>query len=509
MAVALLSTVVFLAVLVLLVVNSPGWPEVKRAFFDWPLFKESLPDIARAFLINVKIFCIAEVLILVAALLLAVLRSLPGPVFFPIRVLAIVYADLFRGIPTILVIYILGFGAPALQLSGVPTSEIFWGIVALVLVYTAYVSEVYRAGIESVHPSQTAAARSLGLSHGQALRFVILPQAVRRVIPPLLNDFIGLQKDTALIALLGVVEAFRQSQIDVAATFNYTPYLATALLFVLITIPLARLTDWLVARDRRRQLATGGRRERRRSARLEQVRKSFGKLEVLKGIDLTVAEHEVVCLIGASGSGKSTLLRCVNLLEPIDSGRIVVEGTEVTTGRVNVNRVRQRIGIVFQAFNLFPHMSVLRNVTLGPTKALGRRAPGRRGRGRTCSGASASPTSATSIPDRLSGGQQQRVAIVRALAMKPDLMLLDEVTSALDPELVAEVLNVIRELAAGGMTMVIATHEMSFAREIADRVCFLDAGVILEQGPPDQIFTAPQEPRTQQFLQRIVEAGRL
>jgi len=203
----------------------------------------------------VKIFLIAEVFILVFALVLAVLRSLPGPVFFPLRALAIVYADLFRGIPTILVIYILGFGAPALGLAGIPTSTIFWGIVSLVLVYSAYVSEVYRAGIESVHPSQEAAARSLGLTRGQALRFVILPQAVRRVIPPLLNDFIGLQKDSALVALLGTVEAFRQSQINVAATFNYTPYLATALLFVAITIPLARFTDWLVARDRRRQLA--------------------------------------------------------------------------------------------------------------------------------------------------------------------------------------------------------------------------------------------------------------
>ena len=252
---AVVSTIVFLAVLVLLVVNSPGWEDVKRQFFDWAEFREALPEILSAFGTNVRIFCIAEVFILVFALVLAVLRSLPGPVFFPLRALAIVYADLFRGIPTILVIYILGFGVPALQLSGVPTSELFWGTVGLVLVYSAYVSEVYRAGIESVHPSQEAAARSLGLSRTQSLRYVILPQAVRRVIPPLLNDFIGLQKDTALIALLGVVEAFRQSQIDVAATFNYTPYLATALLFVLITIPLARFTDWLVARDRRRSQA--------------------------------------------------------------------------------------------------------------------------------------------------------------------------------------------------------------------------------------------------------------
>jgi polar amino acid transport system permease protein len=216
-----------------------------------------MPDIARAFLLNVKIFCIAEVLILIFALLLAVIRSLPGPAAFPLRMVAIAYADFFRGVPTILVIATLGFGAPALQLKGVPLSVVFWGIVSLVLVYTAYVSEVYRAGIESVHPSQTAAARSLGLSHWQSLRTVVLPQAVRRVIPPLLNDFIGLQKDTALVGFLGAVEAFKQSQIDAAATFNYTSFVAAALLFVALTIPLARFTDWLVARDRRRRQATG------------------------------------------------------------------------------------------------------------------------------------------------------------------------------------------------------------------------------------------------------------
>lgn len=256
-AVAVASTVVFFAVVVLVIVNSAGWPEVRKAFFDRQLFTGSFPEIARAFLLNVRIFCIAEVVILVVALGIAVLRGLPGPVLFPFRLLAVVYTDLFRGIPTILVIYILGFGAPALQLSGVPNSPFFWGVVALVLVYSAYVAEVYRAGIESVHPSQEAAARSLGLSHAKTLRFVIIPQAVRRVIPPLLNDFIGLQKDSALVALIGPIEAFRQSQIDVAATFNYTPYLATALLFLLLTIPLARLTDWLVARDRRRQSGGG------------------------------------------------------------------------------------------------------------------------------------------------------------------------------------------------------------------------------------------------------------
>ncbi|MDQ2983331.1 MAG: amino acid ABC transporter permease [Actinomycetota bacterium] len=256
-AIALTSTLVFLALIAVVVVNSAGWPEVKKAFFNGAIFRASFGEIAHAFLLNVRIFLIAEAVILVFALLIAVLRGLPGPVLFPFRALAVVYTDLFRGIPTILVIYVLGFGAPALQLSGVPSSPLFWGIVSLVLVYSAYVAEVYRAGIESVHPSQEAAARSLGLSRPQALRFVILPQAVRRVVPPLLNDFIGLQKDSALVALIGPIEAFRQAQIDVAGTFNYTPYLVTALLFVLLTIPLARLTDWLIARDRRRQVAGG------------------------------------------------------------------------------------------------------------------------------------------------------------------------------------------------------------------------------------------------------------
>ncbi|MEO5884595.1 MAG: amino acid ABC transporter ATP-binding protein [Candidatus Limnocylindrales bacterium] len=247
------------------------------------------------------------------------------------------------------------------------------------------------------------------------------------------------------------------------------------------------------------------------SAALEIVglEKAFGRLEVLRGIDLTVAEHEVVCLIGASGSGKSTLLRCINLIEPIDAGRIVIEGDEITAPAVDVDRIRRRIGIVFQSFNLFPHMSVLDNVTLAPRKVL-----------RTPRGlAEAEAThllerfgladKRVEFPDRLSGGQQQRVAIIRALAMRPDLLLLDEVTSALDPELVAEVLDVIRELAAGGMTMVIATHEMGFAREIADRVCFLDAGVVCEEGPPERLFTDPSEARTRQFLDRIIKAGRL
>jgi polar amino acid transport system ATP-binding protein len=241
---------------------------------------------------------------------------------------------------------------------------------------------------------------------------------------------------------------------------------------------------------------------------VEQLSKSFGRHEVLRGIDLTVAEHEVVALIGASGSGKSTLLRCINLLEPINAGHIFLSGQEITRAR-NVNAVRRRIGIVFQSYNLFPHMSVLRNVTLAPRDVLGLSKREADERGTTLLERFGLADKRAEYPDRLSGGQQQRVAIVRALAMQPELMLFDEVTSALDPELVAEVLEVIRELAAGGMTMVFATHEMAFARDIADRVCFLDAGRILEEGSPAEIFSAPREVRTQQFLQRIIEAKRL
>ena len=241
---------------------------------------------------------------------------------------------------------------------------------------------------------------------------------------------------------------------------------------------------------------------------LQGLSKSFARHQVLSGIDLVVAEHEVIALIGASGSGKSTLLRCINLLEPVDAGRIFLGGEEITRPP-NVNAVRRRIGIVFQSYNLFPHMSVLRNVTLAPCDVLGLSRRAAEERATSLLERFGLADKWTEYPDRLSGGQQQRVAVVRALAMQPELMLFDEVTSALDPELIAEVLEVIRELAAGGMTMILATHEMGFARDIADQVCFLDGGRILEQGPPEEIFTSPREERTQQFLQRIIEAKRL
>ena len=246
------SSVVVFGTVALVVVNSSGWPSVRESFFNWDHFQASLPDILSGFGRNVRIFLIAEVFILIVALILAVIRSSRSPVLTPLRLAATAYVDLIRGIPTIILLFLLGFGVPALRLRGVPNSQEFWAITTLVISYSAYVAEVYRAGIDSVHDSQTAAARSLGLSSAQSMRWVVLPQAVRRVIPPLLNDFVALQKDSALLALLGVQEAFRRAQIYVAGTFNFTAYLAAAMLFLILTIPLARYTDYLIRRQRSR-----------------------------------------------------------------------------------------------------------------------------------------------------------------------------------------------------------------------------------------------------------------
>ncbi len=255
--VGMASLVVFTAVVVFLVTRTTGWPIVQETFFNGQQFVESFPGLIDAFMLNVTIFLIAEPLILVFSLGIALVRTLRSPIFLPLRVIATIYVDVFRGVPTILVIFLLGFGVPALQLQGVPSDPVFWGTAALVLSYSAYVAEVFRAGIGSVHPSQRMAARSLGLSVGQTNRYVVLPQAIRNVVPPLLNDFISLQKDTALVAVLGPIEVLRQAQIDASSTFNYTPYVAAALIFIALTIPMTRFADWVQERMARRQRAGG------------------------------------------------------------------------------------------------------------------------------------------------------------------------------------------------------------------------------------------------------------
>ncbi|HET8589178.1 MAG TPA: amino acid ABC transporter permease [Nakamurella sp.] len=248
--IAACSTVVLIGVVVLVVVNTPGWPKFRDSFFDLAYGWQVLPDIAEGLWLNVRLMAVCEVVILAFSMLIALARTLRGPVFFPLRAAATVYTDLFRGLPLILVLYMLGFGMPSLRVDWLPSSALFWGCVALILTYSAYVSEVFRAGIESVHPSQRAAARSLGLSHGQTMRFVVVPQAVRRVLPPLLNDLVSLQKDTGLVSVLGVIyDAVLNARIHTAETFNYTPYVVAGLLFVLLTIPMTRLTDWVSRRQ--------------------------------------------------------------------------------------------------------------------------------------------------------------------------------------------------------------------------------------------------------------------
>ena len=253
--VGMASLVGFVVVIAFLVSRTPGWPAVQDTFFNGQEFVDTFPGLLQAFLLNVKIFLIAEPIILVFSLVIALTRTLRAPIFLPLRLLATVYVDVFRGVPTILVIFLLGFGVPALHLQGVPTNPVFWGTTALILSYSAYVAEVFRAGIGSVHPSQRMAARSLGLSTLQTNRYVILPQAIRNVVPPLLNDFISLQKDTALVSVLGPIEVLRQAQIDASSTFNYTAYVGAALIFIALTIPMTRFADWVQARMSKRQRA--------------------------------------------------------------------------------------------------------------------------------------------------------------------------------------------------------------------------------------------------------------
>lgn len=385
------------------------------------------------------------------------------------------------------------------------------GGAALTLTYSAYVAEVFRAGIESVHPSQRAAARSLGLSNRQALRHVVLPQAVRRQVPPLLNDLVSLQKDTGLVSIGGAIDAVRASDIIAQRPELHAVHRRGARLRGVDhpDDPLHGLgdrADGPAARPGRHDMSTDNTSP---VLRMESVRKTFGTSVVLRDVDLEVPPHTVTALIGASGSGKSTLLRCANLLEDIDDGAIWLDGEEITDPRVDPDAVRRRIGVVFQAYNLFPHMTVLENITLAPRRVHGVSRAEAEAHARELLERLGLGDKAGAYPDRLSGGQQQRVAIVRALAVRPRLLLFDEITAALDPELVGEVLAVVRDLKDEGMTMVLATHEMGFARDVADQVCFLDGGVVLERGTAQEIFGDPQQERTQRFLRRIVEAGRL
>ena len=435
---------------------APGGATVRHFFFNphdmWLSLvgdhRDALHSVGLGLLINIKMFLIAEVFILVFGLALAWTRMSKSPVLLPFRILAIIYSDVFRGIPVLLVFLLIGYGFPALQFGFVSNQSLaVYGCTALILTYTAYVAEVFRAGIYSVPNGQLLAARSLGLTNATTMRRVILPQAVRTVIPPLLNDFISLQKDTALLSVLGVVEAVQAGTIypGVQVQLEWTRGGVA---------PLLRHHHPPHPRHRpphrEGPRPTSGVLVSEVILELDNVVKRFGDNEVLRGISLNLHRHEVVCLIGASGSGKSTLLRCVNLLETIDGGTITLFGQSLTDVRIDPDKVRRHTGMVFQSFNLFPHLTVLENVLVGPVRALKRKRGDVQGEALQLLERIGLRDRCDEYPDRLSGGQQQRVAIVRSLAMRPALLLLDEVTSALDPSLVGEVLDLLRDLAHTG-----------------------------------------------------------
>ena len=390
---------------------------------------------------------------------------------------------------------IMVFGVPALRLKGVTIDPVLLGGMALVLTYSAYVAEVFRAGIESVHPSQRAAARSLGLTNGQALRYVVLPQAVRRQVPPLLNDLVSLQKDTGLVSIGGAVDAVRAAQIIAGRSLNYTPYVVAGLIFVALTIPMTRFTDWVSARMNRRQ-AQGGtpmsdapdtRRPRAADGVRPQDLRRLGRAARRRPGG---APHTVTALIGASGSGKSTLLRCANLLEEIDDGAIFLDGEEITDPRADQDAVRRRIGVVFQAYNLFPHMTVLENITLAPRRVHGVARAEAEAHGRSCWTGSGSTRKAgdtrTGSAAASSSGWRSCAPWPTPPAAAPgrDHRRARPGTGRRGPA-------VVRDLKDDGMTMVLATHEMGFAREVADQVCFLDGGVVLERGTAERLRRSP------------------
>jgi len=533
-------------------------------FFDIDRMLEVFPTLLTTGIRNTLILALAStVLGLFFGLLLALgTISKVGPLRWFCRV----YIDVFRGLPAILTIFLVGAGLPMAGFHPFGYESYPYGVTALGLISAAYIAEIFRSGIEAVPFGQLEAARTLGMPYLTAMRLVVVPQGIRNVLPALTNQFIGAIKDSSLVYILGFTvsqrEVYRIGQDASQVTGNLSPLVAAGLTYLLLTVPLTYLVNFMDRRLKKgprpadeaiavtapaltaepgaattpdaldatevapdatgtaadstltplipRSAASAIRTsavdtsDRPYALQLRGVHKAFGRHEVLRGIDLTIRAGEVVCVIGPSGSGKSTLLRVSNRLEEPDAGTVEVYGEEITAPKADVNRIRSNIGMVFQSFNLFPHMSVLKNVTIGLRRV--RRLPAdqadtvARERLRDVG----LDAKCDARPVQLSGGQQQRVAIARALAMDSQMVFFDEVTSALDPELVKGVLTIMTRLAEQGMTMVVVTHEMGFARHVADRVIFMDDGVIVEEGTPDQIFDAPQTARLRSFLSQVL-----
>ncbi|MFK0166107.1 amino acid ABC transporter permease/ATP-binding protein [Rhizobium sp. NPDC090279] len=507
------------------------WLEnLRRSFLDWDAMAEVLPSMITVGLKNTLILAAAStVLGVVIGMVLAVMGISQSRW---LRLPARIYTDVFRGLPAIVTILIIGQGFARIGRELFGPSPFPLGIIALSLIAGAYIGEIFRSGIQSVERGQMEACRALSMSYGQGMRLIIIPQGVRRVLPALVNQFIGNVKDSSLVYFLGLLaserEIFRVGQDQAVVTGNLSPLLLAGIFYLVITVPLTHLVNFI---DNRLRLGRQGRgsgatsglvevgeleaasgsqasgdsgtfRFKGGAVHIRDLSMSYGDLEVLKGIDLDIARGTVTCIIGPSGSGKSTLLRCLNRLVEPKRGDIELDGDSILS--MKPESLRRRVGMVFQHFNLFPDHTALENVMLSLTKI--KKVPKSEARriAETRLGEVGLAGRKDHRPASLSGGQQQRVAIARALAMDPEVILFDEVTSALDPELVKGVLDLMAKLGRQGMTMAVVTHEMGFARRVADQVVFMDEGRIVEAGSPQQIFDHPQSERLKRFLAEVL-----
>ncbi|ESW68082.1 amino acid ABC transporter ATP-binding protein [Mesorhizobium sp. LSJC268A00] len=512
-----------------------NWLEnLRRSFLDWQAMADVLPSMITIGLKNTLILAAAStVLGVILGMILAVMGISQSRW---LRIPARVYTDIFRGLPAIVTILLIGQGFARIGREIFGPSPFPLGILALSLIAGAYIGEIFRSGIQSVERGQMEACRALSMSYGQGMRLIVIPQGIRRVLPALVNQFIGNVKDSSLVYFLGLLaserEIFRVGQDQAVVTGNLSPLLLAGVFYLVITVPLTHVVNYIdnslrvgkqkaglvisgLAEVSELEGATGSApseagsdarsalpRFKGGSLAITDLDMAYGDLDVLKGVSLAVKPGTVTCVIGPSGSGKSTLLRCLNRLVEPKGGEVLLDGASILA--MKPEKLRRRVGMVFQQFNLFPDHTALENVMLSLTKVKG--LPVQEAE-RIAEARLADVGLATRKhhrPGSLSGGQQQRVAIARALAMDPEVILFDEVTSALDPELVKGVLNLMADLGRRGMTMVVVTHEMGFARKVADQVVFMDEGRIIEAGTPAAIFDTPKSPRLKHFLAEVL-----
>ncbi|WP_046119138.1 amino acid ABC transporter permease/ATP-binding protein [Ensifer aridi] len=509
-----------------------GWLETfSRSFLDFEAMAEVLPNMIMVGLKNTLVLAIASTFFgTLIGIVLAVMGISENR---PLKWIARVYTDMFRGLPAIVTILIIGQGFARLGRDLFGPSPYPLGILALSLIAGAYIGEIFRSGIQSVERGQLDATRTLGMTYGQGMRLVVIPQGIRRVLPALVNQFIGNVKDSSLVYFLGLLaserELFRVGQDHAVLTGNLSPLLLAGVFYLLITVPLTHLVNFIDERMRigkriavvqsglaevaelaeaaeqdvaKSSSSTTQKRFKGGSIEVQNVNMAYGALQVLHGVNLKVEPGTVTCLIGPSGSGKSTLLRCLNRLVECRSGDILLDGESIY--RQTPDQLRRRVGMVFQQFNLFPDRSALANITLALRKVKGMSSEQAEALAEARLQEVGLLERKDHRPANLSGGQQQRVAIARALALEPEVMLFDEVTSALDPELVKGVLNLMADLGRRGMTMVVVTHEMNFARKVANQVVFMDEGRIVEAGTPEEIFDNARSPRLKRFLSQVL-----